>query len=349
MKIALIALDVNPPCVGGVVNSVLSLARAFRRMSVKVHVLTNRSPTPRVLGDSFKDVKFHDVGWFLNARSPQGSISFCLDLVRKVRSLAEDGVRVFNSHSGYPQLALATGVISTLVNVEAIHTVYSPTSTTFYFKLNDKLLATSKNIYIKLSTNYPNRVYYVGNGVDTDRFIINRHLHKNNEKIIFIVGVGRNRGLDSLIRALPIVKRKIDVKLLVALSGGRRSDYEAQLAKSLGVEECIEWLDAVEHIEDYYAVADVFVLPLRSTYGVADVPNSVLEAYACGVPVVATEVGGIPEAVDKKFLVPMNDHLALAKKILEVLDHSWDPMKFRRIAEQHSWKKVAERYLEVLV
>jgi len=348
VKIAIIALDINPPFVGGVANSVISLARALSKMGVKVHILTNSRVNGRKSNNSDpENLDIHNVGFFANARSLQGKIFFSIDLVRCIRYLARKyGIEIFNSHSGYEQFALASSIACKSNRVKVVHTIYSPPNKLYFFKFCDKLFAVSKNIYNILKPYYQN-VFYVGNGVDIEKFKPSPKKTRGNEKIILAMGTGRARGVDLLLRALAILRRKIDVKTIIITGGVPVSREELKLAKKLNVEKYVKWLGKVEDTADYYRLADVFVRPLRNTYGIADIPNSILEAYACGIPVVATNVGGISEVVDEFYLVPPNNHFKLAQKLIEVLEQSWNP-RFRRLAKRYSWNKIAKKYLEIL-
>ena len=92
-------------------------------------------------------------------------------------------------------------------------------------------------------------------------------------------------------------------------------------------------------IQRFYQIADIFVLPSR----MEGLPNAVLEAMACGLPVVATAVGGSPEIIENGvngLLVPANDADALATAILNYLQHP------RRAQEQGlaARKTVLARY-----
>jgi glycosyltransferase involved in cell wall biosynthesis len=78
-------------------------------------------------------------------------------------------------------------------------------------------------------------------------------------------------------------------------------------------------------------------------------PNVVLEALAAGRPVVATNVGGIPELMDEKSgrLIPSHDAKALAKALDAVLESHWDAHELARRHER-SWRDVSNNVLTVL-
>jgi glycosyltransferase involved in cell wall biosynthesis len=92
------------------------------------------------------------------------------------------------------------------------------------------------------------------------------------------------------------------------------------------------------------AAADVFCLPSYSE----GCPNVVIEALACGRPVVATKVGGIPELVGSAcgLLVPPRDSRSLSCALAEALARRWDAQS---IAQRFSrpWERVAEETIQV--
>ncbi len=100
-----------------------------------------------------------------------------------------------------------------------------------------------------------------------------------------------------------------------------------------------------DEVAVWMSAADLVTLP---SY-MEGCPNVVLEALACGRPVVATRVGGIPEILSEQFgrLVAPRDSAALSEAIASVLDADWDPSA---IAAQNnrSWKDVAEELLDIL-
>jgi glycosyltransferase involved in cell wall biosynthesis len=116
-----------------------------------------------------------------------------------------------------------------------------------------------------------------------------------------------------------------------AIDAGNASGY-IHLKPSCSFDDVAVWM----------AAADVATLP---SY-MEGCPNVVLEALACGRPVVATNVGGIPEIMNDSCgcLVPPRDAAALAQGLNSVLDRSWDP---REISAVHgrSWDAVAEETL----
>ncbi len=104
-----------------------------------------------------------------------------------------------------------------------------------------------------------------------------------------------------------------------------------------------------EDLPLYYNAADLFVLPSKSGEGL---PLVALEAMACGLPVIATNVGGINEIPVKEFgkLVPPNQPQQLAQAVLEfsVADFSGQKSELRaRVEERFSWDTNVSRLVEI--
>ncbi len=111
-----------------------------------------------------------------------------------------------------------------------------------------------------------------------------------------VVAIGRlspEKAFDVLIRAVDqLIEAGTDVRLLIAGEGNERASLE-QLIAQTGRGDRIKLLGHVADPRSLFAAADVFVLSSRSE----GLPNVLLESLACGVPVVATAVGGVPRVI----------------------------------------------------
>jgi glycosyltransferase involved in cell wall biosynthesis len=127
------------------------------------------------------------------------------------------------------------------------------------------------------------------------------------------------------------------VRLVVVGDGPQRAVLEAQV-KASRVADAIEFVGEVDDVRARLERADAFVLSSRSE----GMPISVLEAMAAGLPVVATDVGGVHEVVldgETGRLVPPGDVRALAAALSEMVDDAelrerWGRAGRRRIAER---------------
>lgn len=125
------------------------------------------------------------------------------------------------------------------------------------------------------------------------------------------------KGVDLLLKAWPsVVSRVPDARLLVVGEGPLRDDLVAQLASS-GAQDSVDFLGYRKDVPRVLHAADLLVLPSRSE----GMPLAVLEAFGCGLPVVAHAVGGVPELVvdgTNGRLVPPHP-AALASALADVL------------------------------
>ncbi len=135
--------------------------------------------------------------------------------------------------------------------------------------------------------------------------------------------VGRFRpqkGYADLLMAMRHVREHVPTARLLLVGGGELHDDLAAKALSLGVDDIVTFAGMRGDVPEILGTLDVFVLPSLWE----GMPNAVLEAMAAGLPVVATAVGGTPEAVVDGvtgLLVCPSDPAALAEAILHLLDN----------------------------
>ena len=153
------------------------------------------------------------------------------------------------------------------------------------------------------------------------------------------------KGVDVALHALQEIPR---AHLMIVGDGETRADLE-RLAQGLGLAERVHFLGALprERLPSIYAAADLLLATsfASETFGIG-----LVEAQACGLPVVASRFGGFPEVIDEGhtgLLVPPRDPTALAAAVRTLLN---DPERRRAMADaapgwaaQFSWSAVADR------
>ena len=152
----------------------------------------------------------------------------------------------------------------------------------------------------------------------------------------------RNKGMDYLVEAC----RQLDVPNAgLVILGGHAEDITTQLPTfPLG------YVNDEHRIIDVYNAADVFVLPSLSE----NLPNTIMEAMACGVPCVAFRVGGIPEEIDHRqngYVAEYRNAEDLARGIRWILTEAdYDELSkdaVHKVAQNYSQQSVALKYLDV--
>ncbi|WP_019503575.1 glycosyltransferase [Pleurocapsa sp. PCC 7319] len=158
-------------------------------------------------------------------------------------------------------------------------------------------------------------------GVNTDKFCPSNQLAKER----YILCVGRHtekKGIDTLLRAFAKIVAKYPDIYLFQVGQGALTSKLKRLTKQLGIENRVRFLGPKPHEQVLQLVqkAEIFALPsqVAKTGECEGLPIVILEASACGVPVVSTYHSGIPEAVidgQTGFLVSEKDDQALAEKL----------------------------------
>ncbi|WP_311173072.1 glycosyltransferase family 4 protein [Halobellus ordinarius] len=189
----------------------------------------------------------------------------------------------------------------------------------------DRVIAISDHAYEQLTTWYGLRedeVEMIPHGVDTEWFYPREEQHpavdEGKTTLLYVGRLGARKGLDLALRALAEVDDE-DVEFLIA-GTGRHEETLRELARELGIAEQVRFLGYVgdEELPVLYSSADVFVLPSRyEGFGLV-----LLEAMACGTPVIGADAGGIPTAVsDEEYgVVVERDANAVSKEISRLLN-----------------------------
>ena len=208
------------------------------------------------------------------------------------------------------------------------------------------------------------KIRVIHNGVDTHKFKPATDKRKVKEEVglnpdeIAILSVGRlyaRKGLFTLIESMPaIVKRFRNAKFVI--SGKGQSNEMKKLvahATRLGVKNNLVFTGYFpdKKLPKLYQAADVFAF---STF-YENLPFAVLEALSTGLPVVTTNVGGIPEMIDSGkngFLVQPFNAKQLSDRILHCLEHPADAAEMgllarKNILEHFDWRLIVQKVLRV--
>lgn len=187
----------------------------------------------------------------------------------------------------------------------------------------------------------------IANGVDASRFFPSA-ADERERTLLFVGRLHPVKGLTHLISALAHLKTasKLSFRTVIVGEGGEEGRLREQCAAA-GLEDDVQFVGAQPHSEigNWMRRASVFCLPSLNE----GMPNVVIEAQACGLPIVASQVGGLGELVAPHTgtLVPRADPAALASALAEAFERNWD----RRAVCEHvswaDWNRSAEEYLKL--
>jgi glycosyltransferase involved in cell wall biosynthesis len=140
--------------------------------------------------------------------------------------------------------------------------------------------------------------------------------------VLFVGRLERQKDVPTLLRAIAVVAERVPKVLLLVVGEGSERPRLERLAAKLGIGRHVEFVGRVDHDElaAYYGGCDVFAI--TSLY--EGTCMALVEAAAAGKPVVATDFAGAQDAIvegESGFIVPIGDELAVAERLLYVLEH----------------------------
>lgn len=358
MRIAVHSLY-YPPEVGGLESHVHDLSRTLVRRGHSVEVVTTRSLPDAPRTETLEGVRVRRT-WF-PARNPAGWALASAAALPAVWGAARRA-QVLHAHtfaSGFTgAVARSLAGVPLVLTLHTSHFLRRAESPAWRPPLGwllrraDRVLATSAEIRDAAGSLAPGvEVTAITNAVDVERFRPRGGGGKRDregERLIVVPRrLFRKNGVEYLIRALPAVRRQLPVRARLVGDGPERRRLE-RLVEQLDVGDSVEFAGARPHGEmpAVLVEADAVVIPsLVEATSVA-----ALEAMACGIPVAASRVGGLPEIVDEAVgtLFRPGDPRDLAEKLSRLLRRpdreEMGRRARRRVVERWSLDGLAERH-----
>jgi len=287
-----------------------------------------------------------------------------------IRSLNSDII-----HAHWTAAGFIGGIIKTLSGKPLVITVHGSEIYLVHSKIGKKIAlsilkradlitAASKDLLSKL-TEWGidiRKTQFVPLGVDTKIFLpkgsgnlkIRPGFMSNVKYVLFVGRLVPIKGVEYLIRAVPaVIKRFKRVRFFIVGDGDSMRSLE-NLSEKLKISAYINFVGRQPRnkVAEYMNASDIFVLPSLSEGRSV----TVLEAMACGLPVIATRVGGVPESILDSvtgYLVPPRKPRALSDKILFLLENpshckAMGRSGKRRLGELGlTWENAATRTIEI--
>jgi glycosyltransferase involved in cell wall biosynthesis len=371
------------PHVGGIERVVYEQSKRLMKKQYDLTVLTHKNYTPSQYSYHGIKVRCYDainVGFRLGIPYPIPGVTSYKPFLEAVKSST-----LIHAH-GHPYLSsLAAAKLAkrykkpflltqhnTFIeyngiwdNVERVNDLAVGKQTLGEAKKIIVISKATKNYVLRLGAD-PDKIEVIYNGVDLERF---RPINGARATVRKKLGIPEDAVVAATVRRL-VYKNGIDTLLEIAritvqqdprvvfLIIGKGPDFNEVKARAvqLGIEKNFVLAGFVsdQDLPSYYNAADFFVLPSKSGEGL---PLVTLEAMACGLPLAATNVGGIAEVIVEGCgkIVPPNNPKAMAEASLELADMNLASLKgkLRQImTEKYSWdsnvEKLAKVYEEII-
>ena len=261
-----------------------------------------------------------------------------------VKFLKKNNVDILHFHWGFPD-ALAGIRWAKRFSIKTVLTVHGNESICFFensfrkkmmvsrLKNIDHIIAVSNDLKNKILKYYDfpeDRITVITNGVDPKKFYSEDRTNARKEcgldlscrYILTVARLSEEKGIKDLLNAFSNLKKE-KIKLIIAGDGPLKNQL-IEFSKALKINDKVNFLGAVlnEDLRNWYNAADIFCLPSLWE----GLPCTIAESLACGTPVVATKVGGIPDRINKGngILVPPSSPDMLSVALVEALAKKWD-------------------------
>jgi glycosyltransferase involved in cell wall biosynthesis len=360
------------PIIGGLEKAVQSLAEELAKLSHEVHVVTSKygagdRPKEEIINNvfihrvkalraGFPDLTYpfeYPVRIFKNADIVHGHSQNSLFVVKMIEKAKEIGVKTVmyfmavDALHDHPNLLIRT-----------LGPLYSRWILKKAVQLSDVKLVRSLRDHELLERKYGIKAIYIPDGVPRwfisyrySGHMFRERYNLDGDYILYIGRLHPLKGIDVLIRAMPYVRKHVDLKLVVIGPGDQRPYKE--LAEKLGVKDHIVFLGYVDEETKIGAIDGSLgvVIPSVSSY-VEVYPMVISEAWARGKPVLATSVGGIPYRVKhlvNGLLVPPRDPKSLAEAVITLANDKTLSTRLGNIGRSSimTWDEIASKITEV--
>lgn len=289
-------------------------------------------------------------------RTVTTSILYWLNLLREVRKY--DVIHIFSaSYLSFLIAPTPAILVSKLYGKKIVLNYHSgeaedhlrrwQRSTIAILNLTDAIAVPSEYL-VRVFADFGLKATAIFNIIELDKFVFHE---RTQLRPVFLSNrnLEAHYGVDSVLRAFALVQQQVPEAVLTVVGDGSQRQALEALAAELNLKQT-SFTGRVEHedILGYYANSDVFLNASR----IDNQPLSILEAFACGLPVVTTNAGGIPDIVtdgETGFVVAVDDHQALAQHAMKLLANdniaATMAQKARQECHKYTWEVVCDRWL----
>ncbi|MFC7805001.1 N-acetyl-alpha-D-glucosaminyl L-malate synthase BshA [Bacillus subtilis] len=358
------------PSVGGSGIIATELGKQLAEKGHEIHFIT--SSIPFRLNTYHPNIHFHEVE--VNQYAVFKYPPYDLTLASKIAEVAErENLDIIHAHYALPHAVCAylakqmlkrnIGIVTTLHGTDITVLGYDPSLKDlirFAIESSDRVTAVSSALAAetydlikpekKIETIYnfiDERVYLKKNTAA----IKEKHGILPNEKVVIHVSNFRKvKRVQDVIRVFRNIAGKTKAKLLLVGDGPEKSTA-CELIRKYGLEDQVLMLGNQDRVEELYSISDLkLLLSEKESFGLV-----LLEAMACGVPCIGTNIGGIPEVIKNNvsgFVVDVGDVAAATARAMSILEDEQLSNRFTKAAiemleNEFSSKKIVSQYEQI--
>ncbi|MCY8865813.1 N-acetyl-alpha-D-glucosaminyl L-malate synthase BshA [Bacillus spizizenii] len=358
------------PSVGGSGIIATELGKQLAEKGHEIHFIT--SSIPFRLNTYHPNIHFHEVE--VNQYAVFKYPPYDLTLASKIAEVAErENLDIIHAHYALPHAVCAylakqmlkrnIGIVTTLHGTDITVLGYDPSLKDlirFAIEASDRVTAVSSALAAetydlikpekKIETIYnfiDERVYLKKNTAA----IKEKHGILPDEKVVIHVSNFRKvKRVQDVIRVFRNIAGKTKAKLLLVGDGPEKSTA-CELVRKYGLEDQVLMLGNQDRVEELYSISDLkLLLSEKESFGLV-----LLEAMACGVPCIGTNIGGIPEVIKNNvsgFLVDVSDVAAATDRAMSILEDEQLSKRFTEAAmeilkNEFSSQKIVSRYEQI--
>lgn len=326
------------PTLGGSGIVATELGKMLAERGHQVHFIS--SSMPFRLGGFQRNIFFHEVD--VNNYSVFQYPPYDLSLASKMAQITQlEQLDILHVHYAVPH-AVSAYLAKQMVNgnVKVVTTLHGTDITVlgydenlsnlirFAIEQSDAVTAVSQSLIheTKMSLHIERPIECIYNFVDHRTFKqqellqLKQHLIKNDDKVLLHISNFRKvKRVDDVIHIFNIVNKQVPTKL-VLIGEGPEIPHVRKLIADYGLEEKVLFLGKRHNVAEIISISDCIVLPSeKESFGLV-----ALEGMACGIPVVGSDAGGIPEVVAHEqtgFLAPVGNYELMAHYVIRLLQN----------------------------
>lgn len=284
-----------------------------------------------------------------------------------IRIVRRDGYQILHAH--LPRNLLLAAIVSLFTGVPLVYHNHSPTTRDSTHRRRDWINALVERIamvwtsaiipvsqslgrYVRSRGVRDSKIFVVPNGVPTRQSRPAREVQQQDWAIGTMALFRPRKGTEVLLKAIAELKTRGLPVRLHAVGSFETPEYERQIKRlvdDLGIGELVHWTGFTQDIDAELHKMDIFVLP--SLFG-EGLPMVVLEAMSAGVPVVASNVEGIPETIrhgQDGLIVKPNDPEDLAAALCRLIEGEFDWNELREAARRRHAEKFSDHAMAAAV